>query len=90
MRLLRRKSEPTPPAQQAQPQGQAPRWKKAQREIAQLRRRVTLLEQEVQELRQLNKRVAEVTDVVAEVLLPAEHRDEDRLREILARYESSL
>lgn len=68
----------------------APRWKEAQREIAGLRRRVTTLESEVQELRQLSKRLAEITDVVAEVLLPAEQRDEERLREILARYDAQL
>jgi septation ring formation regulator EzrA len=85
-------SEP-PPATQGRPgggQGQAPRWKKAQREIADLRKRVTLLESELQEVRQLNKRLAEVTDVVAEILLPAAQRDEERLRELLARYESNL
>lgn len=66
------------------------RWKKAEKEIAALRRRVVELEDEVQELRQLSRRVAEITDVVAEVLLPAEDRDEDRLRELLARYETGL
>jgi hypothetical protein len=71
-------------------QEQAPRWKKAQREIADLRKRVTLLENEVQELRQLNKRLAEVTDVVAEILLPAAQRDDSRLQELLARYERDL
>jgi hypothetical protein len=72
------------------PQDGPPRWRKAQREIAALRARVTRLEAEVQECRQLNKRLAEVTDVVAEVLLPAEQRDEERLRALLANYQRTL
>ena len=87
---LRKKKSPEPAAQQARPQQGPPRWQKAQRDIDALRERVALLEQEVQEARQLNKRLAEITDVVAEVLLPAEQRDEERLREILKRYESQL
>jgi len=59
-------------------------------EVQALRRRVEELEADIQECRQLNKRLAEVTDVVAEVLLPAEQRDEGRLRELLDRYEKSL
>lgn len=39
---------------------------------------------------ELNKRLAEITDVVAEVLLPAEQRDDERLRAVLKRYESTL
>lgn len=90
MRFRKRRSTTgTPPGPQGQPNGQA-RWKKAQKEIAALRRRVTDLETEVQEVRQLSKRLAEITDVVAEVLLPAEDRDEERLREILARYDSQM
>ena len=69
---------------------QPPRLAKAQREIAGLRRRVVLLENEIQETRQLNKRLAEITDVIAEVLLPVERRDEDRLRAILSKYDSTL
>jgi DNA repair exonuclease SbcCD ATPase subunit len=72
------------------PQDGPPRWRKAQREIEALRARVARLEAEVQECRQLNKRLAEVTDVVAEVLLPAEQRDEERLRALLANYERTL
>lgn len=80
---------PARPAGQ-RPGGGPPRWKQAQKEIDALKRRVALLEDEVQESRQLNKRLAEITDVVAEVLLPAGQRDEERLRAILAKYESAL
>ncbi len=66
------------------------RLRKAEKELATLRRRMAELENEVQEARHLNKRLAEIADVVAEVLLPAEQRDEDRLREVLARYDSTL
>ena len=59
-------------------------------EIKTLRERVADLEQEMQECRQLNRRLAEITDVVAEVLLPAEQRDEERLRTLLANYETTL
>lgn len=64
--------------------------KKALAEVRALRKRVAELEREVQECRQLNKRLAEIADVVAEVLLPAEHRDEERLRQVLGDYERSI
>ena len=45
-----------------------------------LRERVEELEDEVQECRQLNLRLAELTDVVQELLLPVAARDEERDR----------
>lgn len=48
--------------------------------------RVDQLEREVQETRRLHQRVAELTDVVAEVLVPAADRDDDRIRAVLAKY----
>ena len=48
-----------------------------------LRERVATLEDEVQECRQLNLRLAELTDVVEELLLPVAQRDEERLSELL-------
>lgn len=77
----------------ASPAGQGagrPRLRKAEKDIAALRDRVSALEKELQEARHLNKRLAEITDVVAEVLLPAADRDEERLRTLLARYDSEL
>jgi hypothetical protein len=59
-------------------------------DIAELRDRVQELEEEVRECRRLNRRVAELTDVVAELLLPAAQQDENGLRERLERYSSSL
>jgi len=67
-----------------------PRLAKAEKEIATLKRRMAAVEQELQEVRHLNKRLAEITDVVAEVLLPAEERDEQRLRELLTKYDAGL
>ncbi len=43
----------------------------------------------VQENRRLNRRVAELTDVVAELLVPLADRDEERARELLGRYRKS-
>ena len=40
----------------------------------------------VKENRRLNRRVAELTDVVAELLIPLADRDEERARELLASY----
>ena len=59
-------------------------------EVAQLRRRVMALEREMQESRRLNRRLAELTDVVQELLVPLAQRDEDKVREYLERYSSSL
>lgn len=64
--------------------------KKMTRELEDLRSRVADLEQEMKVSRQLSKRLAEITDVVAEVLLPAEQRDEARLRELLAAYQRAF
>jgi hypothetical protein len=52
-----------------------------------LRDRVAELEDEVQECRQLNLRLAELTDVVQELLLPLALRDEARLAQAVERFE---
>ncbi len=51
-----------------------------------LPRRIRALEAAVDENRQLNRRIAELTDIVAELLVPAMQRDEERLAELLERY----
>lgn len=51
-----------------------------------LERRVAALEEAVQENRALNVRLAELTDVVSELLLPVAARDEKRLEELLGKY----
>jgi hypothetical protein len=55
-----------------------------------LRQRVAVLEQEVQECRQLNLRLAELTDVVQELLLPISQRDEERVSAVLEKYSQGL
>ncbi len=58
--------------------------------VAALRARVDELEEEVQECRQLNLRLAELIDVVQELLLPVSQRDEAKVAEILERYPEGL
>jgi hypothetical protein len=58
--------------------------------IEALRDRVAVLEAEVQECRQLNLRLAELTDVVQELLLPVAQRDEERVADLLAKYSHGL
>jgi hypothetical protein len=58
--------------------------------LVSLRDRVNTLEAEVQECRQLNLRLAELTDVVQELLLPVAQRDEQRIAEVVERYAKGL
>jgi flagellar biosynthesis/type III secretory pathway chaperone len=60
------------------------------RDVAGLARRVADLEEEVQECRQLNLRLAELCDVTMELLLPTAARDEDQIAEILTRYREDV
>ena len=48
------------------------------------------LEAEVDELQQLNLRLAELTDVVQELLLPLARQDPDKAVELLERYRDEL
>jgi hypothetical protein len=52
--------------------------------------RVAALEAAVEESRQLNQRLADVVDVVTEVLVPAADRDDERLRTALANLNKTL
>lgn len=54
-------------------------------DLTALRHRVKALEVEVQELRQLNRRLADVVDVVSELLVPALDRDDERVAAALER-----
>ena len=58
--------------------------------VTALQARVEELEDEVQENRQLNRRLAELTDVVQELLVPIARGDKERLSEIVDRYSNSL
>ena len=66
------------------------RYRRLRRRPAGVRGRLAVLEAEVQENRQLNRRIAELTDVVAELLLPLADRDEEQTRAALARYRTEL
>jgi len=68
----------------------ARRVRRRLREQAGLRERVRVLEAEVQENRQLNRRIAELTDVVTELLVPLEARDQARVDEVLSRFRAGL
>lgn len=52
--------------------------------------RVEELEREVQELRRTNLRLAELTDVVEELLIPIASQDRERIEDALARYPRSI
>jgi hypothetical protein len=55
-----------------------------------LRARIRALEVEVQESRQLNRRVAELSDVVAELLIPLEQRNPTAALVHIEHYRSRL
>ncbi len=55
-----------------------------------LEKRVAALEEAVQENRALNVRLAELTDVVQELLLPLSQRDQAKVDELLERYSAQL
>jgi hypothetical protein len=65
-------------------------YRQARRRPLGVRARLRALEDEVQENRQLNRRIAELTDVVTELLLPLADRDESQVRETLATYQTSI
>lgn len=59
-------------------------------DMVKLAARVKELEAEVQECRQLNMRLAELTDIVQELLVPVAQRDEAKIAELLKRYSDDL
>jgi hypothetical protein len=52
--------------------------------------RLARLEEDVAECRALNIRLAELTDLVTELLLPVAQRDEAKLGELLDHYRETL
>ena len=60
-------------------------------ETVYLPKRILDLEEAAMENRQLNRRLAELTDILAELLVPATERDEEKLAVRLAKFrEESL
>jgi hypothetical protein len=52
--------------------------------------RLTELEAEIQECRQVNRRLAELCDVMMELLLPVADRDQEAVDAILERYRADV
>lgn len=59
-------------------------------EIRRLEERVADLEADLTEMRQHNLRLAEIADVVQELLIPLASRDETRAQEAIERFRESL
>lgn len=55
-----------------------------------LQSRLEALEAEVQECRQLNIRLAEVTDLVEQLLLPMAARDEEQIAAAVEKYSRTI
>lgn len=55
-----------------------------------LEQRVADLEADLTEVRRHNLRLAEIVDVVQELLVPMADRDEEKVREAIARFQESL
>ena len=58
--------------------------------LGDLAERIDRLEAEVDECRRLHLRLAELTDVVQELLLPVAQRDEQKIGEALEKYAKGL
>jgi hypothetical protein len=63
---------------------------KSYQNVVGLRDRLSELEEEIQECRQVNLRLAELCDVMMELLLPVADRDEAEVQAILARYRADV
>jgi hypothetical protein len=58
--------------------------------VRELEQRVADLEADVTEMRRHNLRLAEIVDVVQELLVPLASRDEARVQEAIKRFQESL
>ena len=58
--------------------------------VGELVRRVEALESEIEELRQQNLRLAEIADVVQELLLPLSSRDQARVDAAIEKFSQGL
>lgn len=59
-------------------------------DLQKMEARLSALEDEMQEARRLNRRLAELTDIVQELLLPVAQRDEEKLAALLEKYAAHL
>lgn len=60
------------------------------RSVADLEQRVADLEADMSEVRQHNLRLAEISDVIQELLIPLASRDEAKVQEAIERFNKSL
>jgi hypothetical protein len=60
------------------------------RGLSKLGDRLAEMEAEIQECRQVNLRLAELCDVMMELLLPVADRDDEAVEAILARYRADV
>ena len=66
------------------------RLSKHYRDLSRLGDRLTEMQAEIQECRQVNLRLAELCDVMMELLLPAADRDDAEVEAILGRYRADV
>jgi hypothetical protein len=66
------------------------RYQRLRRRQSSVKERLAALEEELQESRQLNRRITELVDVVAELLVPIADRDDERVQEVLDQYRKSV
>ena len=59
-------------------------------QLDELQQRLQALEAEVQECRQLNIRLAEITDLVEQLLLPMAARDEEKIAAAVEKYSRTI
>lgn len=60
------------------------------RSVTELEQRVADLEADMSEVRQHNLRLAEISDVIQELLIPLASRDEAKVQEAIERFNKSL
>ena len=58
--------------------------------LGEMQRRIEALESEIEELRQQNLRLAEIADVVQELLVPLSSRDQARVDAAIEKFSRSL
>lgn len=65
-------------------------WFQRVKRIKEAEQRIRTLEQEVGELRQQQLRLAELTDVVEQLVIPIAQRDQTRIDAAIAKFTESL
>jgi hypothetical protein len=58
--------------------------------VRDLEERIEVMEDEMQEHRQLSRRVAELTDLIADLLVPLAQNDQAKVNEIVDTYRASI